>query len=304
MPRNYAALPYEYLEETELLTDEEFGRLMRALIKYSATGEIIELTGNERFFAKRVMFRENRYQESYERASAAGKKSAEIRQQKATELQQNPTEVQQTSTDVQQTSTDVQPNPTEVQQASTDVQQTSTDVSKINITNTNTETNTDTEPETDSDFEEDMIDFELELEEARRMRIEMEARSIREEEKRRERELHWKLEREANAQMERERKKGYDVPAIREILNHVGFKAGKVYRYDQNIQNIKAFISVLQDRNIKPAEVHCFIDYLANNTPKEKQAQVLTPAYVLGPALLQFLGENGHGGEKNKSPNS
>ena len=33
MPRNYAALPYDYLEEMALLSDEEFGRVCRALLR-------------------------------------------------------------------------------------------------------------------------------------------------------------------------------------------------------------------------------------------------------------------------------
>lgn len=39
MARNYAALPYDYLEEMEALNDAEFGRLTRALLAYSMTGE-------------------------------------------------------------------------------------------------------------------------------------------------------------------------------------------------------------------------------------------------------------------------
>lgn len=80
MARNYAALPYEYLEEMEALNDAEFGRLTRSLLKYSMTGEPIALCGNERFYAKRVMLQEDRFKASYEdsagRRSEAGKKGA------------------------------------------------------------------------------------------------------------------------------------------------------------------------------------------------------------------------------------
>lgn len=83
MARNYAALPYEYLEEMEQLNDAEFGRLTRALLAYSMTGEPIALCGNERFYAKRVMAQEDRFQESYTEASEkrreAGKKGASQR---------------------------------------------------------------------------------------------------------------------------------------------------------------------------------------------------------------------------------
>ena len=71
MARNYAALPYEYLEEMEALNDAEFGRLTRALLAYSMTGEQIALCGNERFYAKRVMSQEDRYKASYEDVSTA-----------------------------------------------------------------------------------------------------------------------------------------------------------------------------------------------------------------------------------------
>lgn len=70
MARNYAALPHEYLEELDALNDAEFGRLTRALLAYSMTGEPIALCGNERFYAKRVMAQEDRFKASYEEASA------------------------------------------------------------------------------------------------------------------------------------------------------------------------------------------------------------------------------------------
>ena len=85
MARNYAALPYEYLEEMEALNDAEFGRLTRALLAYSMTGEQIALCGNERFYAKRVMAQEDRFKASYDGISAtrseAGKAGAVARWQ-------------------------------------------------------------------------------------------------------------------------------------------------------------------------------------------------------------------------------
>lgn len=85
MARNYAALPYDYLEEMEALNDAEFGRLTRALLTYSMTGEPIALCGNERFYAKRVMAQEDRFKASYQdlssTRSAAGKAGAEKRWQ-------------------------------------------------------------------------------------------------------------------------------------------------------------------------------------------------------------------------------
>lgn len=85
MARNYAALPYDYLEEMEALNDAEFGRLTRALLAYSMTGEKIALCGNERFYAKRVMSQEDRFKASYDYVSAvrseAGKAGAAARWQ-------------------------------------------------------------------------------------------------------------------------------------------------------------------------------------------------------------------------------
>ena len=83
MPRNYAALPHEYLQEMEELNDAEFGRLARALLVYSSTGEKVALSGNERFVFKRVMMQEDRFQASYDEASSmkseAARKAARAR---------------------------------------------------------------------------------------------------------------------------------------------------------------------------------------------------------------------------------
>lgn len=80
MARDYAALPYEYLTEMEELDDAEFGRLMRALMRYSLDGTPIAPEGNERFYARRVMTREDRYQKNYSETvkarSEAGRRGA------------------------------------------------------------------------------------------------------------------------------------------------------------------------------------------------------------------------------------
>ena len=85
MARNYAALPYDYLEEMDALNDAEFGRLTRALLVYSMTGEQIALCGNERFFVKRMMAQEDRFKASYDdiatTRSKAGKAGASARWQ-------------------------------------------------------------------------------------------------------------------------------------------------------------------------------------------------------------------------------
>lgn len=98
MARNYAALFHEYLEEMADLTDAEFGRLARALLVYSRTGEFPALNGNERLFKRRVIMQEDRAQESYsqivERNTVNGKMGG--RPRKAKETQRNPEKPKET----------------------------------------------------------------------------------------------------------------------------------------------------------------------------------------------------------------
>ncbi len=83
MARNYAPLPHDYLEEMAPLDDAEFGRLCRALLRYSRDGVQEELTGIERILWPRAKSQEDRFQASYDAAveqkRQAGKKSAEVR---------------------------------------------------------------------------------------------------------------------------------------------------------------------------------------------------------------------------------
>lgn len=87
MARDYAAVPHEYLEEMAELDDAEFGRLTRALLQYSRTGEPIALKGNERFYVARVTAEEDRHRRSYEAISGvrseAGKAGAAARWSRA-----------------------------------------------------------------------------------------------------------------------------------------------------------------------------------------------------------------------------
>lgn len=85
MPRDHLTIPHEYREEMSELKDAEFGRLMRALLLYSETGETTALSGNERFYLKRVMAEEDRIKKRDEELSAsretAGKAGARARWQ-------------------------------------------------------------------------------------------------------------------------------------------------------------------------------------------------------------------------------
>ena len=66
MANNYTAVPHAYLDECQDLSDAEFGRLMRALLRYSRDGTVIAPEGNERFFARRLMNQEDIFNEHYE----------------------------------------------------------------------------------------------------------------------------------------------------------------------------------------------------------------------------------------------
>ena len=83
MAKTYTAIPYSYLDECAALTDAEFGALIRALLRYSMTGEVIKDAGNARFFARRMMNQEDAYRQRYDqtvrRRSEAGKQGAAAR---------------------------------------------------------------------------------------------------------------------------------------------------------------------------------------------------------------------------------
>lgn len=100
MAKNYVSLPYEYLEEMGDLTDAEFGRLMRALLIYSSTGEFPALNGNERFFRRRVVMIEDRFKQSYETKSQTlrenGKKGGEAKASKPKQMLANASNPNQT----------------------------------------------------------------------------------------------------------------------------------------------------------------------------------------------------------------
>lgn len=56
--KNYTAVPHVYLSECAMLTDAEFGQLIRGLLRFSVDGTPIEVGGNARFFAQRMMNQE------------------------------------------------------------------------------------------------------------------------------------------------------------------------------------------------------------------------------------------------------
>lgn len=95
MAREYTPIPFEFLEELDGLSDEEYGRLIRAMQVYSISGEEPELQGVERLFWKRCRNTIDRYNESYEKRNTSnaenGRKGGRPRKQAVfEETQENP----------------------------------------------------------------------------------------------------------------------------------------------------------------------------------------------------------------------
>lgn len=95
MAREYTPIPFEFLEELDGLSDEEYGRLIRAMQVYSISGEEPELQGVERLFWKRCRNTIDRYNESYEKRNTSnaenGRKGGRPRKQAVFgETQENP----------------------------------------------------------------------------------------------------------------------------------------------------------------------------------------------------------------------
>ena len=66
MAMNYTPVPDDWLEEMDMLSDEEYGRYIRWCQHYRITGEMLDLFGNERYFAKRGKMQVDRYVAHYE----------------------------------------------------------------------------------------------------------------------------------------------------------------------------------------------------------------------------------------------
>lgn len=79
MSIQYMLLPFEYLDETELLSDEEFGRLIRAGLMYAKDGAELSMEGNEKFFAARIKNMIDRNRDAYSEICLKRKKAAETR---------------------------------------------------------------------------------------------------------------------------------------------------------------------------------------------------------------------------------
>lgn len=76
---------FDFFETLSALEDAECGRLFRAMLRYSATGEAPELTGNERFLWPAAKVQIDRAQANYrdvsEKRALAGQKGADAKKQ-------------------------------------------------------------------------------------------------------------------------------------------------------------------------------------------------------------------------------
>lgn len=80
MKREYVPVPIDYLIEMEPLSDEDFGRLIRALLRHSRDGSPVELDGDCRFYCGRVMLKDRYYAEKFaEDDEKAAKRSGHAR---------------------------------------------------------------------------------------------------------------------------------------------------------------------------------------------------------------------------------
>ena len=86
MAMNYTPIPLEFLEEMEELSDAEYGRLIRWGQRYHLTGAASKLSGNERFYAKRMQMQIDRYVNHYNDVSES-RKAARASKQTTTNVE-------------------------------------------------------------------------------------------------------------------------------------------------------------------------------------------------------------------------
>ena len=94
--RPYMPLPLEYFEEMQYLSNEEFGELVRIMMWYTISGEVIPTSGALCHYITRVIDRQKRYYVEWDKLNTArknaGKKGAAARWGKSTEVSDSGTE--------------------------------------------------------------------------------------------------------------------------------------------------------------------------------------------------------------------
>ena len=78
MAREYFCAYFSYLSALQELDDAECGRVFRACLRYSLTGELPELCGNERFVFPSLRAQIDRDCESYERRCAVNRQNGSL----------------------------------------------------------------------------------------------------------------------------------------------------------------------------------------------------------------------------------
>ena len=75
MAREYFCAYHSYLKSMKQLSDAEVGRLFRAMLKYSETGELDALYGNERFVADTIVSQIDRDKQQYAKKCAVNREN-------------------------------------------------------------------------------------------------------------------------------------------------------------------------------------------------------------------------------------
>ena len=75
MAREYFCAYHSYLKSMKQLSDAEVGRLFRAMLKYSETGELDALYGNERFVADTIVAQIDRDKQQYAKKCAVNREN-------------------------------------------------------------------------------------------------------------------------------------------------------------------------------------------------------------------------------------
>ena len=75
MAREYFCAYHSYLQSMKQLSDAEVGRLFRAMLRYSETGELDTLYGNERFVADTIVAQIDRDKQQYAKKCATNREN-------------------------------------------------------------------------------------------------------------------------------------------------------------------------------------------------------------------------------------
>lgn len=98
MPREYFNAYHSYLDSMRRLSDAEVGRLFRALLKYSMTGTLDDLPGNERFVLDGMTAQIDRDSKKYAEKCEKNRRNGAIGGRQANESERKQTQANATQT--------------------------------------------------------------------------------------------------------------------------------------------------------------------------------------------------------------